>query len=243
MNTSCAIVLAGGLGKRMKSDLPKPAHHVGGKSMLQHVVDKLNVDKIFIVFGQKGDQLKASIKHQENIIWVHQDPQLGTGHAVQVAFQEVKRHYTSDVQILVCNGDAPFIREKTFQELFSNKQNYGTLLTCVVQNPHGYGRIEMKDNQFWRIVEEKDCNDNQRLIKNINAGAYCFTYEALDKYIMTLKDNNAQKEFYLTDMMGILVENNHPVGVVEINDENEIFNINSREQLEEANKLFTSFSA
>ena len=236
--TKISIILAGGLGKRMNSHLPKPAHKIGDKSMLQHVIDKLSdCEKIFIIFGQKGDLLKSSIKEQQNIIWVHQDPQLGTGHAVQVGFTEVKKHYKDEkLEILVCNGDAPFIKTETFDRLFSG--NDATLLTCFVKNPHGYGRIERENNLFKRIVEEKDCNEEQRKINEINAGAYCFTYESLDKYIYTLDDNNAQKEFYLTDMFGILIKNGCKVGIVEIDDENEIFNINSREQLEEANRIY-----
>lgn len=243
MVKTIAIVLAGGLGKRMNSDLPKPAHKIGEKSMLQHVVDKLNrlnIEKMFIVFGQKGDMLKASVVHQDNMVWVHQDPQLGTGHAVQVAFTEIKKHYSdADLQVLVCNGDAPFIKDETLSKLQNtNQNNSATLLTCFVKNQHGYGRIERENEKFLRIVEEKDCTDEQRKINCINAGSYCFTFDALNNFIFTLTDNNAQKEFYLTDMFEILVNNKKSVGIVEIDDEVEIFNINNRSQLDEANELF-----
>ena len=232
------VILAGGLGKRMNSHLPKPAHKIGDYSMLQHVIHKMvniDIEKIYIVFGQKGELLKESVVPNPKIIWVHQDPQLGTGHALQVAFTKIKEDFNSG-EILVCNGDAPFIREATMSKMFNITDC--SLLTCFVNNPHGYGRIlRTADSQFSSIIEEKDATEDQRKIKYINAGLYCFTFESLSQYLHTLENNNAQSEYYLTDLPPKVGN----VKIVEINDEEEIYNVNSREQLEYAEKIMHKF--
>ena len=233
------VILAGGLGKRMNSHLPKPAHKIGDFSMLQHVIhkmDRINIEKIYIVFGQKGELLKESVAPNPKIIWVHQDPQLGTGHALQVAFEKIKENHDSG-EILVCNGDAPFIRETTMEKMFGI--NDCSLLACFVKNPHGYGRIiRTPENQgFSQIIEEKDATDEERKIQYINAGLYCFTFEALAQHLHKLENNNAQSEYYLTDLPP-KVEN---IKIVEIYDDEEIYNVNSREQLEYAETIMRRF--
>jgi bifunctional UDP-N-acetylglucosamine pyrophosphorylase/glucosamine-1-phosphate N-acetyltransferase len=232
------VILAGGLGKRMNSNLPKPAHKIGDCSMLQHVIRKMlniNIEKIYVVFGQKGELLKESVAQNEKIIWVHQDPQLGTGHALQVAFEKIKENHDSG-EILVCNGDAPFIQIETMSKMFEIK--HCSLLTCFVNNPHGYGRIlKTPNNSFSSIIEEKDATDEQRKIQYINAGLYCFTFESLAQHLHTLENNNAQSEYYLTDLPPKIAS----VKIVEIDDEEEIYNVNSREQLEYAEKIMHKF--
>jgi len=232
------VILAGGLGKRMNSHLPKPAHKIGDYSMLQHVINKMvniNIEKIYVIFGQKGELLKKSVSPNDKIIWVHQDPQLGTGHALQVAFEKIKEDFRSG-EILVCNGDAPFIQIETMSKMFEIKDC--SLLACFVNNPHGYGRIlRIADNQFSSIIEEKDATDEQRKIQYINAGLYCFTFESLNQHLHTLENNNAQSEYYLTDLPPKVGS----VKIVEIDDEEEIYNVNSREQLEYAEKIMHKF--
>ena len=225
------IVLAGGLGKRMKSHLPKPCLPVNGRPMIQSVINNLETlcDKIFIVFGQKGDLLKQHVLNHEKYIWCHQDPQLGTGHALQIAFNHILKHKNPN-HILVCNGDAPFIKQETLKNLITDAD--ATLLGCEVKNPFGYGRL-IKNPNFEKIVEEKDCNDEERKINEVNAGAYSFKFDVLKEYIFKLNDNNAQKEFYLTDLFGMISN----VNVYTINDELEIFNINNPEQLQEARQI------
>jgi bifunctional UDP-N-acetylglucosamine pyrophosphorylase/glucosamine-1-phosphate N-acetyltransferase len=236
--TRIGVILAGGLGKRMNSHLPKPAHKIGNYSMLQHVIHKmlnLNISKIYVVFGQKGELLKESVEPNEKIIWVHQDPQLGTGHALQVAFQKIKENHNSG-EILVCNGDAPFIRESTMSKMFNI--NDCSLLACFVKNPHGYGRIiRWETNVFLKIVEEKDATEDQRKIQYINAGLYCFSFDSLAQHLHTLDNNNAQSEYYLTDLPPKVAS----VKIVEIDDEEEIYNVNSREQLEYAETIMHKF--
>lgn len=224
------VVLAGGLGKRMNSHLPKPCLKVGDKPMIQSVINKLETlcNKIFIVFGQKGELLKEHVNNNQKYIWCHQNPQLGTGHALQIAFQEILKH-DSPNHILVCNGDAPFIKQETLKNLISDRD--ASLLGCNLENPFGYGRL-IKNPDFEKIVEEKDCTDEEKKIKEVNAGAYCFKFETLKEYIFKLDDNNAQKEFYLTDLFGMIKD----VYIYTIDDEIEIFNINNPTELEKAQK-------
>lgn len=232
------IVLAGGLGKRMNSHLPKPAIQIGQKSMLQHVLDKLEkigLEKFYVVYGQKGDLLKESVSPNNKIVWVHQDPQLGTGHAVQVA---VKNIVEEDATVLICNGDAPFVLSETMSKLLDKN----SLLTCKVKDPKGYGRIIMEDCVFKRIVEEKDATEEERKIKTINAGVYAFDLELLRKNIFNLNNENAQQEYYLTDLLEILVKQDININVVEIDDEDEIYNVNNPDQLEYAKKIVDRFT-
>ena len=184
----------------------------------------------------KTKLLKESVAPNPKIIWVHQDPQLGTGHALQVAFTKIKEDFNSG-EILVCNGDAPFIREATMSKMFNITDC--SLLTCFVNNPHGYGRIlrTPEKQAFSQIIEEKDATDEERKIQYINAGLYCFTFEALAQHLHKLENNNAQSEYYLTDLPP-KVEN---IKIVEIYDEEEIYNINSREQLEYAETIMHKF--
>jgi len=222
-----AIVLAGGLGKRMNSHLPKPAIRIGEKSMLQIVLNKLyklGLTKIYVVYGQKGDLLKGSVELDDRIVWVHQDPQFGTGHALQVAIGEVEERFGD---VLVCNGDAPFVREGTMERLVGGNR----LLVCRVKNPAGYGRIIIREGGFEGIVEDKDCNENERLIERINAGVYGFDLDWLRENVGKLDNNNAQGEYYLTDLMGMMVRQGVKVRLEEIEDEDEIYNVNNPEQL------------
>lgn len=233
------VILAGGLGKRMKSDLPKPAHKIGQKSMLQIVIEKLDnigCERIYVVYGKKGDMLQSSVIKNEKIVWVHQEPQLGTGHALQVAYAAVDR----GDKVLVCNGDAPFVREETMEKLFSEEKE-GVMLVCDVKDPFGYGRVIEEESNFRRIVEEKDATEEEKKVTNINAGAYCFRREILEEYLGKLDNNNAQGEYYLTDLMGMMVENERTVGIVKIEDEDEIYNVNSREQLDYARSIMDRF--
>ena len=232
-----AIVLAGGLGKRMNSHFPKPAIKIGEKSMLQHVLDKLyslQLTKIYIVFGQKGYLLKSSVIPNDKIVWVHQEPQLGTGHAVQVAVKQITEQ---NAQVLICNGDAPFVRTSTMAKLLENN----SLLTCNVSNPHGYGRIITKNNQLQKIVEEKDASPEEKEIATINAGVYSFQLDLLRNNIFNLSDDNAQKEYYLTDLLEMLINQKINVNVLEITDEDEIYNVNNPEQLAYAQTIVNNF--
>ena len=198
------VVLAAGKGTRMKSDLPKVLHKVLGKSILAHSLDTLSfIENQFVVVGHESDMvidsLPSSTKH------ILQKDQLGTGHAVSTVvsgeiFVENKSEFT-----LVVPGDVPAINAKDIQNLISEVETKSSsvgFLTSKVENPYGYGRV-VRNNEDIRIVEEKDCNDDERKINEINSGIYCFNTDFLIKNIDSLDTKNAQGEFYLTDLIGI----------------------------------------
>ena len=172
-------ILAAGKGTRMASTLPKVLHKLSGKTLLQRVLDSCNElkpNKIYIIVGHKSKEVEDSIIKNKNIHFIVQNPQKGTGHAIQVLSKHVKKQ---EGKLLVLNGDVPLIKSETLKKLinFHDSNNADvSLITAKKKNPHGYGRVFTKENLIERIVEEKDCNDNQRQNLLINAGIYCFDW-------------------------------------------------------------------
>ena len=229
-------ILAAGKGTRMESSLPKVLHKVSGKSLLQRVIDscvKLNPDQIFVIIGHKSKEVEDSIQKNKKIRFVIQDPQSGTGHAVQVLCREVKKN---EGKLLILNGDVPLIKPKTLEKLI-NLHDYKnadvSLITTKKINPHGYGRVFLKGDFIERIVEEKDCSNQERQNLLINSGIYCFNWENLSKIISSLESNNNQKEIYLTDTVSLL---NNSLSL-EIEDNGELQGINNRIQLAECEEI------
>ena len=200
-------ILAAGKGTRMESSIPKVLHKISGKSLLQRVIDtciELNPDQIFVIIGHKSKEVKESISENKKIQFVIQDPQLGTGHAIQVLCKEVKKH---EGKLLVLNGDVPLISPSTLKRLLylhDSKNADVSLITTKKTNPHGYGRVFLNGDFIERIVEEKDCNNLERENPLINAGIYCFNWGNLSEIINNLQSNNNQKEIYLTDTVSLL---------------------------------------
>jgi bifunctional UDP-N-acetylglucosamine pyrophosphorylase/glucosamine-1-phosphate N-acetyltransferase len=240
------IVLAAGKGTRMKSELPKVLHHVLGKTLLSHVFDALSsIDNKFVVVGHESDLVINSIPSLiKNVI---QKEQLGTGHAVLIAinsevFKEIKSEFT-----LVVPGDVPAINEDDIDSLIDGVKKKASpvgFLTAFVDNPFGYGRV-VKNNQEIKIVEEKDCSEEEKAINEINSGVYCFRTEFLVENIDNLNTENAQGEFYLTDLIGIANNQKQDIVIVQV-DEDSIKGINSMSQLNEVEdimqkKLIESF--
>ena len=229
-------ILAAGKGTRMESSLPKVLHKISGKSLLQRVIDsclELNPDQVFIITGHKSKEVQNSISNNKNIHFIMQNPQSGTGHAIQVLCREVKKNVG---KLLVLNGDVPLIKPKTLKTLLNlhdSKNADVSLITTQKKNPHGYGRVFLKGNFIERIVEEKDCNNQERLNLLINAGIYCFNWENLSKIISTLQSNNNQKEIYLTDTVSLL-ENSLSL---ELEDNGELQGINNRIQLSKCEEI------
>jgi len=225
-------ILAAGKGTRMESSLPKVLHKISGKSLLQRVIDscvELKPDKIFVITGHKSKEVQESIPNNKKIHFVIQDPQSGTGHAIQVLCKEVKKHKGN---LLVLNGDVPLIKARTLKKLLylhDSKNADVSLITTKKKNPHGYGRVFLKGDFIDRIVEEKDCNDQERENLLINAGIYCFNWVNLSKIINTLQSNNNQKEIYLTDTISLLKNSLS----LEVEDNGELQGINNRIQLSE----------
>ncbi|MFP3726434.1 bifunctional UDP-N-acetylglucosamine diphosphorylase/glucosamine-1-phosphate N-acetyltransferase GlmU [Priestia filamentosa] len=237
-----AIVLAAGKGTRMKSDLPKVLHPVCGKPMLQHIIDKLkeiNIQEIIVVIGHKGDQIKKTIK--DPVTFVEQDEQKGTAHAVQQAMPQLA---DKEGTTLVITGDTPLITADTLNSFlnFHIKSNAkGTVLTATHDNPTGYGRIireHSTSNDVNGIVEEKDASSSQKEIKEVNTGIFAFDNSSLLKYLPQIKNNNAQNEYYLTDIVSVFLENHLKFGGYTLNDPTETMGINSRIQLSEAERIF-----
>ena len=214
------VILAAGQGTRMRSSLPKVLHAIGGKPMLAHVIDtagELNPNSISIVYGHGGDQVKHTINN-DKLNWVEQKQQLGTGHAVM---QAADAWNDNDI-VLILYGDVPLIKTETLAEVARKGSESFGLLTVHLDNPKGYGRIVRDEHaNVTAIVEEKDASDEQKGITEINTGILATKGDKLKQWLSKLDNNNAQQEFYLTDVIsmsvsdGIAVEAIHPENELE----------------------------
>jgi bifunctional UDP-N-acetylglucosamine pyrophosphorylase/glucosamine-1-phosphate N-acetyltransferase len=224
-------ILAAGRGTRMKSDLPKVLHSLGGRSLVERVLDSCNLldlERQIAIVGYQSSKVKEALSHRSNIEFVEQTEQLGTGHAVQQLLP-ILQDYTGD--LLVLNGDAPLLRATTLQKLVQIHQTAGnaaTLLTANLPSPQGYGRVFCNaDGRVDRIIEDRDCSDAQKHNHRVNAGIYCFNWQQLAEVLPKLSTNNDQKEYYLTEIVDYL----NPVMAVNAEDYLEISGINDRQQL------------
>lgn len=219
-----AIVLAAGKGTRMKSDQSKVMHSIIDRPMLAYIIDALkavNVQRIVVIVGYQAETIKAYFTDVEFAL---QEPQLGTGHAVMQATQ--LKDEEGDTVII--NGDGPCIQKETLEKLFEmNKDASCTLLTSVLEDGKHYGRIvRNEEGNVTGIVEAKDCTEEQLKICEINAGMYCFKNRDLFDNLDKLETNNAQKEYYLTDMVKILSSQGKKVNGCVIEDRDEVMGIN-----------------
>lgn len=236
-----AIVLAAGEGTRMKSSRPKVVHEVLGKSMVQWVVDAARaagVDRCVVVVGNGAEQVEALFAGDADVECVLQEQRLGTGHAVRAALEKTQ---VEDGQVLVLCGDTPLLRAETLKSLvdaaMSPAHEAGALLTMTYDDPTGYGRVMVaEDGCATAIVEQKDCTAEQALVKTCNAGVYCFDAGFLRAHISELTCENAQKEYYLTDMVGILRAHGAAMAAVDCPDAVELMGVNSRIQLAQASR-------
>lgn len=232
MNCS-AVILAAGKGVRMRSNYPKVVHRVAGTPMVVHVVKaitKAGIDKITLVVGHQQELIKALFVGQ-NVHFATQAEQMGTGHALLQAQANVQ----DDDMILVVAGDTPLLQADTLQALIEHHQKnqaIATVLSTRLENPYGYGRIIRDDKAgFQRIVEEKDASPEEKKICEINSGMYCFQVKEAFAALLTLGSSNAQGEYYLTDILEILMRDQHRVEVFLTDAEEDIYGINNREQL------------
>ncbi|MGL4655703.1 MAG: bifunctional UDP-N-acetylglucosamine diphosphorylase/glucosamine-1-phosphate N-acetyltransferase GlmU [Sarcina sp.] len=228
----CAIILAAGQGTRIKSKLPKVLHKACGKEMVNHVIDTIRaaeLNEVNVIIG-KGAELVKERTASRNVSYSLQEEQLGTGHAV-ICTKDFLKGKSGVVAIFT--GDAPLIKEETVKSLIEThiqEKNFATLLTSVIENPTGYGRIIRENEEVDRIVEHKDCSENELAVKEINAGMYCFDIESLLASLDKLSNDNAQGEYYLTDVIGILKSEGKKVGAM-ITDFEETIGVNSRAEL------------
>lgn len=235
------VILAAGEGKRMGNSIPKVLHSICGKPMVHCVLEtvlSLAPDKICVVVGKGADKVAESLKQADsNILFATQEKLLGTGDAVKQALRCAGPFQGS---VLVVCGDTPFLTRKSLKTLVTSQQKNGcasVLLTANMQNPIGYGRVVLSQTgEVVRIVEDKDATAEEKSIQLVNSGTYCFDYNALYKAVSHLKPENVQKEYYLTDVIEVFVKSGFSVKTV-LSEEDEIFGINSQEQLSQANKI------
>ncbi|MCR4926123.1 MAG: bifunctional UDP-N-acetylglucosamine diphosphorylase/glucosamine-1-phosphate N-acetyltransferase GlmU [Clostridiales bacterium] len=239
MSKNCAIILAGGEGKRMKSTKPKAMCEVLFKPMIDWVIDAVkdaDIDDICVVTGHKAEILKEHVQDRCEVAF--QAERLGTGHAVMQCKDFLKNHL--DTNVLVLNGDAPLMDSETISnslKAHSQADNSLTVITAELDNPFGYGRIVRdSNNQLEAIVEQKDANEEQKAIKEVNSGAFWFKADKLLNALDKLTNNNSQGEYYLTDTVTVLKNENNNMGAFIADSSDVILGANDRVQLLELNE-------
>ncbi len=233
-----AVVLAAGLGKRMKSDLPKVLHPALGKPLVAHVLGQLmplHPRRVIVVVGHKAELVREALAARD-VHFVTQSPQLGTGHAIQMAWDEVAEGASKGAEmVLVLAGDMPLVRTMTLRRLLERHaadMSGATFLSGELDDPAGYGRvIRDRRGDFLKIVEEKDATGTERKVAEVNSGVYCFQRKALAEALGFLGTDNTQKEYYLTDTLAILKGRGMRIGIVQASDPRELFGVNTPEQL------------
>ena len=245
-------ILAAGKGTRMKSRLPKVLHELGGRSLLEHVLNcaaTLQPQRQLVIVGYGRDEVRSALA-QHSITFVEQTEQLGTGHAVQ---QIIPHLQDFEGDVLVLNGDVPLLRPQTLKTLLQTHQDHGnaaTILTAQLAEPKGYGRVFCEEDDLFelpargrfelpargrvtQIIEDRDCTPEQRQNRRVNAGIYCFRWSELARVLPQLQTDNDQQEYYLTDVVKFM----SPVMAVDVTDDQEILGINDRLQLATATEI------
>jgi len=235
MNT--AIILAAGQGTRMNSQTAKVLHKVGNKSLLQHVIDASRplVNSINVIIGHHSESVKKTTSN-DDINWVNQKEQLGTGHAVQQAIP----HINDNSICLILYGDVPLIKTETLQKLTDKAESSGfSLLSVMMENPFGYGRIiRDSNNSILSIVEQKDASKDELQVREINTGIMAIRGSILKKYLKELEPNNSQGELYLTDIVEKAVKDNVNIASFICESVAEVMGINDKNQLSQAERAY-----
>ena len=237
---NCAVILAAGEGKRMKANKPKPMMEVLDRPMIDWVLDATEasgVNDTILVVGAYGEQLVDHCGDRSAICW--QKERLGTGHAVMMALDYLN---ASDAEnVLILNGDAPFMDAATIAESLALHEANGNAVTVIsarLDDPFGYGRIiQGADGSFERIVEQKDATEEEKAIRNVNSGAYWFRREDLIASLGKLTTDNAAHEYYLTDTIYILKQEGKNAGVFVTENADVVLGANDREQLQALNDI------
>lgn len=237
-----AVILAAGKGTRMKSETtPKVLHEIMGKTLLGYVLDNVKnfVSEEFVIVGHHAEEVESFVKNNyKNAKTVLQTPQLGTGHAVSMVCPKLENY---EGLVLILCGDTPLVREETLKEFveFHKSQNSDiTVMSTIFDNPTNYGRIIRESNNSLKcIVEEKDATPEQKAVKEVNAGIYCLNWGKVKNSFKELKTNNAQGEYYLTDIISWGKAQNLNVNAYILDNSDEIYGINSRINLAEATKM------
>ena len=243
------LILAAGLGTRMRSNLAKVLHRLDGRPLINHVcltATALAPRKVYVVIGHQGENVKQAVLEEldeKHAGFVWQKEQLGTGHAVNSAREFLETE--EDSTLLILSGDVPMIRAETLAALVQQHYNHRgkgaacTILTVKVEDPSGYGRVVRDEAGFFsRIVEQKDASDEERKINEINSGIYCFNTQKLFSALSSVQNNNVQGEYYLTDVPALLREAGEDVSLYQHTDAREVSGINNRAELADLERIF-----
>ena len=241
MAEKVAIILAAGVSSRMKTELPKVLHEVCGRPMLSYVLDacrEVEIKKIYVIVGYGADMVEQRFADATEVTWVRQDEQLGTAHAVLCCKEHLKDF---DGETLVVCGDMPLVRGEVLKKLIEKHESSdsaATLATAILDEPKGYGRI-LRDEcgNIQSIVEESDCSQQQREIKEVNPSYYIFDNKVLFETLEKVKPNNAQNEYYLTDALELMITSGHKVKAVTAVCQEEAIGVNNRFDLSQAEKI------
>ena len=234
------VVLAAGQGTRMKSSLPKVLHPMAGRPMIERVLETANAvdpSTITLIVGHRAEVVRERLGKNQNLQFALQEPQLGTAHALQQAEPLLAGRSGS---LILLSGDVPLLSPNTLKRLLETHRGSGaaaTVVTATVDRPYGYGRIVRSRGRITRIVEERDASPTQRQIKEINSGIYAFDLAPLFDALRGIASQNAQGEFYLTDLIAIYRRRKLPVETLLVENAQEIRGINSRSELAEVSKL------
>jgi bifunctional UDP-N-acetylglucosamine pyrophosphorylase/glucosamine-1-phosphate N-acetyltransferase len=230
------VILAAGPGKRMHSSTPKVLHRLAGRAMLAHVFDtakQLSPKVICVVYGHGGELVRQAVE-ENGVVWVMQEPQLGTGHAVMQAAPHLDERWPT----LVLYGDVPLIRAETLRQLVEAAGKGLGLLTATLESPTGYGRILRNGKKVVGIVEEKDASARQRALREINTGIVVAPTNKLKSWLAKLQNNNAQKEYYLTDIVSLAAKERVSVTAIQADASWEALGVNSRAELAELERIY-----
>ncbi|MEK0428226.1 MAG: UDP-N-acetylglucosamine diphosphorylase/glucosamine-phosphate N-acetyltransferase [Pseudomonadota bacterium] len=231
------VILAAGMGKRMQSDLPKVLHALGGKPLLSHVIDtarQLSPSRCCVIYGHGGDAVPTRLA-SDDLHFVLQEPQLGTGHAVMQAAPVLN----DDEPTLVLYGDVPLTSIGTLKSLAATAgKDKLAVLTIELDDPTGYGRIVREQQRIVRIVEQKDADDNERKIREVNTGILVAPTRKLKEWLSRLSNDNAQREYYLTDIIAQAVNDGIPVESSQPSHAWETLGVNSKVQLAQLERIF-----
>ena len=229
------VILAAGQGTRMHSTLPKVLQTLAGKPLLHYVIEcakSIGADDISVVYGHGGKEIQAMF-NKEPIRWVLQEQQLGTGHAVKQALSDIP----DGNNVLILYGDVPLIRTKTINKLLDAcSASDLTILTTVLKNPAGYGRVIRKDDRIVSIIEDREANKEQQRVKEINTGVMCCSAKHLKRWLGNLKNNNSKNEYYLTDVVNMAVEEGKTIIGIKSDTWIEVMGINTRKELADAER-------
>ena len=250
MNTPLVIIMAAGLGKRMNSDLPKVLHRINDVPMIVKIIREallLSPMRIFVVVGKYRDIIESTIREfipgNQYIDYIVQDPALGTGHAVKCCIPRLLffQDFYISYDVLILSGDVPLITADTMRSILNGVDRV-RITAATLENAYGYGRvIQTSDGRFNKIVEDRDCSEEERLCKKVNVGIYVFDVSVLCAYLPMVKNNNDQGEYYLTDIVEIIKEREKiDVEVFEIPADihHEIMGVNTQEQLEHITNVY-----